>query len=311
MRAFEFVVEPFHSGCRIDTFLAQHLRNYTSWRIHRMVSSGAGTVNGLPASPLHRVFRGQRIGIRLVEPPDKLLRKSANNLQIVYEDPWLLVIDKPAGIVCHPVGEFDGDTVTNRLQCYFDERLNQQGLQRPGIVHRLDRMTSGLLVVSRDQRTHRLLSEDFQKGRIVKRYLARVEGSVPFEELEIDLPIGRHPEGRSVLMSVDEDAIAPRASHTIVRVLRRQSDECVVECELLTGRNHQIRVHMAAIGHPVLQDEFYGSQGQLRMTKEGRTAPGEQRHALHASRLQFVHPVFQSRMCFDSVPPNDFWDLFC
>ena len=309
VRTFEFVVEPFHSGCRIDTFLAKHLRTYTSWRLHRMVAADAATVNGLPVGPTQRVFRGQRVRVRLIEPPDKLLQSSFEALPIIYEDPWLVVIDKPAGIVCHPVGEFDSDTVTNRLQTHFDGGLSATGLQRPGIVHRLDRQTSGLLVVSRDQRTHRLLSDDIQAGRTGKKYLARVEGLVEFEEQQIDLPIGRHPDGNSVLMSAGLDAITPRKCRTIVRVLRRDPRESVVECELLTGRNHQIRVHMAAIGHPVLQDEFYGARGQLRLTKEERTVPAEQRHALHASQLRFVHPVLRSELCFNSVPPCDFWDL--
>ncbi len=306
----EFIVEPYLSGVRIDSFLSKHLRNYTTWRLHRMVTAGLAQVNQLPADPLQRVFRGQSVRIRLVEPPDKLLPLGSGKVPIVYEDPWLMVVDKPAGMVAHPVGQFQTGTLTNVLQAHLDQQTAAAGLLRAGIVHRLDRMTSGLMVVTKEHHVHRMISEDFQAGRMNKLYVALVEGRVPFEERMIDVPIGQHPGGRSVLMAVGQDARHPRQARTKVTVVEHRRGLSLVECRLYTGRNHQIRVHMASIGHPVVGDEFYGPHGEIRSEphedEEGERQMTE-RHALHAAGLGFRHPVLGIRVRFRSTPPADFF----
>lgn len=305
----EFVVEPYLSGVRVDSFLAKHLRNYTTWRLHRMVVAGMVEVNQQPAEATQRVFRGQAVRVRLTEPPDKLLDAEPTNFEIVYEDPWLLVVDKPAGVVAHPVGQFQSGTLTQALQCHLDAEAAARGLLRAGIVHRLDRMTSGLMVVTKDHHAHRLISLDFQASRLKKSYLALVEGCVDADEQTIELPIGMRPGGRSVLMSAKPDARKPRKARTMVTVLERRRAVTAVECELFTGRNHQIRVHMAEIGHPVLGDEFYGPYGAIRSEPRAGDEPVSYvRHALHAARLEFCHPILGAWLRFVSKPPTDFFE---
>ena len=155
-----------------------------------MVGAGLVSIDDLPAETDQRVHRGQRVAIHLLEPPDKLLTPEAIALDIVYEDPWLLVIDKPVGLVAHPVGDYQSGTLSNAVQEHLDQQSVAKGILRPGIVHRLDRMTSGLIVVTKDHLSHRLLSADFQEGRPSKSYLALIEGEPDFEERVIDLAIG-------------------------------------------------------------------------------------------------------------------------
>ena len=304
----EFIVEPYLSGVRIDSFLVKHLRNFTTWRISRMVAAGLATVNGLPADTTQRVFRGQHVRIRLAEPPDKLLDSDEGGVPIVYEDPWLMVVDKPAGMVAHPVGRFQSGTLTNVLQPHLDQQTASVSLLRAGIVHRLDRMTSGLMAVTKEHHAHRIISEDFQAGRLQKTYIALVEGRVSFKERLIELPIGNRPDGRGVLMSAKADALRPRHAKTGVTVLQRRQHVSVIACRLYTGRNHQIRVHLAELGHPVLGDELYGPHGTVRSEPQTNSPiPTEKRHALHAAKLQFRHPILKTALCFASSVPPDFY----
>ena len=304
----EFLVEPYLSGTRVDSFLSRHLRNYSAWRLSRMVSEGLVKNEDQPAECSNRVFRGQRVRIRLIEPPDQLLAAEPISFRIVYEDPWIVVVDKPAGIIAHPVGDFLDGTLANGLQYHLDRQTELPGLLRPGIVHRLDRMTSGLLVTVKEHLSHRLLSLDFQQGKLSKSYLALVEGQLNFETRLIELPIGRRPGGNSVLMSAAGDALQRKPARTRVTLVEQMADRALVECSLFTGRNHQIRVHLAHLGHPVLGDEYYGPKGTIRKSPrfEGEE-PGETRHALHAAKLGFLHPVLREWMEFRCAPPEDFY----
>ena len=308
MQEFQFIVEPYLSGVRIDTFLQRHLRTYTTWRLHRMVAAGLVSIDDLSAEVTQRVFSGQSVSVRLVEPPDKILESYFVELTVVYEDPWLLVVDKPIGLVAHPVGDFQEGTLSNAVQFHLDRQTKANGLLRPGIVHRLDRMTSGLIVVAKEHMSHRQLSVDFQKGRTQKAYFALVEGCPDFESRRIDIPIGMRPGNNSVLMSAKVDAKRPRTARTDVSVVERFDDVTLVKCVLHTGRNHQIRVHLAEIGYPVLGDEYYGPHGSIRRAPRfDGEIPTTQRHALHACLLAFEHPVLKTRMEFQSHPPDDFW----
>ena len=306
----ECIVEPYLSGVRIDSFLAKHLRNYTSWRLHRMVSAGLARIDDQPAEPADRVFPGQRVSLRLIEPPDKLLEPETIAVSIIYEDPWLIVVDKPAGLVAHPVGDFQDGTLSNVLQSHLDLQTPIRGLLRPGVVHRLDRMTSGLIVTAKEHMAHRLLSIDFQQGKLSKSYLALIEGLPDFDMLTIRDPIGQRPGGNSVLMSSRPDAKDSRPAKTQVTVVQRFEKYTLVECVLFTGRNHQIRVHLSHIGHPILGDEYYGPHGSIRKTPrfDGHE-PTEDRHALHAASLGFLHPILREWMQFRTSPPPDFWAL--
>ncbi len=306
----ECIVEAYLSGVRIDSFLSKHLRNYTSWRINRMVSAGLAKIDDQPAAPEDRVFRGQRVSLRLVEPPDKLLDPEPILVPVVYEDPWLIVVDKPAGLVAHPVGDFQDGTLSNVLQSHLDRQTAIRGLLRPGVVHRLDRMTSGLIVTAKEHLTHRLLSIDFQHGKLSKSYVALIEGCPDFETRTLEFSIGQRPGGNSVLMSARADAKNARPAKTRVTVVERFEQYSMVECVLFTGRNHQIRVHLSHIGHPILGDEYYGPYGTIKQAPRfNGDDPTEERHALHAASLGFLHPILREWIQFRTSPPADFWAL--
>ena len=306
----ECIVEAYLSGVRIDSFLSKHLRNYTSWRINRMVTAGLAKIDDQPAAPEDRVFRGQRVSLRLVEPPDTLLDPEPILVPVVYEDPWLIVVDKPAGLVAHPVGDFQDGTLSNVLQSHLDRQTAIRGLLRPGVVHRLDRMTSGLIVTAKEHLAHRLLSIDFQHGKLSKSYVALIEGCPDFETRTLELSIGQRPGGNSVLMSARADAKNPRPAKTRVTVVERFARYSMVECVLFTGRNHQIRVHLSHIGHPILGDEYYGAHGTIKQAPRfDGDDPTEERHALHAASLGFFHPILREWMQFRTSPPADFWAL--
>lgn len=300
-------VEPYLSGVRIDSFLVRHLRNYTPYRIQRMVRCGQVRIDGQPAESTSRVFTDQRVAIRLIDPPDKLLEPEPVPVDVVHEDRWLIVINKPAGLLAHPVGQFDRGTLAHGVQRYLDQQTGVRGLLRPGIVHRLDRMTSGAIVICKHHLAHRELSIHFQDSRVSKSYVALVEGLPAEEGGTIDLPIGRLPGRGSILMSCRGDARDRKPARTRWEVLQRFEQATLVRLHPYTGRLHQIRIHMAALGHPVLGDEYYGPCGQIRNQPhgsesgqlpastlpdwfpEGLLVPG--RHLLHADRLGFAHPI--------------------
>lgn len=317
---FELVVEKELSGLRIDSFLIRHFRNYTSWRIQRIVRAGAATIDDAPAAETDRVRVGQRVRMRLLEPPDKLLAADPLPMQVLYADPWIAVVNKPAGIIVHPTGEHHTGTLANVLQHWLNERAPFRGLLRPGLVHRLDRQTSGVMVVALHHLSHRRLGAAFESGRVRKTYVALIAGRVARDAGTIDLPIGRARTGQHVLMSARGDALDPRPACTRYRVLERFADDTLVEARPATGRNHQIRVHFAQLGHPLVGDEFYEAFGKikpLRMAGEVEdsdeaggigiaTGLPIRRHALHAARLAFAHPISQMWLEFAASPPEDF-----
>lgn len=312
---FEFIVEKSLSGIRIDSFLAKHLRNYNTWRLQRIVSAGAVTIDFATAAQTDRVFRGQTVSIRLLEPPDKLLHPESMPLEVVYEDRWMMVVNKPADLVVHPVGEVQARTLANGLQAFLDQRTQQVGILRPGIVHRLDRQTSGAIAIALTHRSHAALAAEFEASRVSKSYLALVEGNVALDRGVIDRPIGRAHSGRHVLMSCRPDAAKARKSKTVYRVVERYGDYTLVLARPLTGRNHQIRVHLAHLGHALVGDEFYLPHGKFKKFDTGRT-PGDsrdvetglpiKRHALHAIQLELTHPVSGLWMSFRAGLPADF-----
>lgn len=318
----ELIVERDLHGIRIDSFLARHFRNYTSWRLARIVRAGGVTIDFAPIESARRVARGERVQVRLLEPPDKLLAPEPRTLPIVYSDAWLMVVDKPAGLIAHPTGDYQTGTLVNVCQHLLDLRTPQPGLLRPGIVHRLDRQTSGLMVVATNHRAHAGLTASFEESRVRKRYVALVEGNVADDAGVIELPIGRARSGRGVLMSARGDAIDRKPAVTHYRVLARYGSHTLVEARPLTGRNHQIRVHFAHVGHPLDGDEFYLARGAIRSIRSairaelsgleedlaGMPPPLEEvegRHFLHAAGLELPHPITGVWMSFESPLPED------
>jgi 23S rRNA pseudouridine1911/1915/1917 synthase len=319
----EFAVERDLHGIRIDTFLTHHLRNYTKWRLARIVRAGGVRIDWAPVDENRRVARGERVEVRLFEPPDKLLLPQPIDLPLLFADAWILVVNKPAGLIAHPTGEYQTGTLVNALQHLLNRQTPYPGLLRPGVVHRLDRQTSGLMVVASQHRSHMLLSSAFEQGRVAKTYLALCEGRLERDEGSIDLPIGRTRFGRGVLMSARADAVDRKPACTRYRVVARYPAHTLVEARPLTGRNHQIRVHFAHIGHPLVGDEFYLPRGAVRSERSANRARlsglGDEvgeidddefdgRHMLHAARLEFAHPISDLWMTFSSPLPADFRD---
>ncbi|MBM4074879.1 MAG: RluA family pseudouridine synthase [Planctomycetes bacterium] len=302
------VVERYLSGTRVDTFLARHLRSYTSWRIHRLVRAGQVTVNGIVAAPDQRVFSGESVSVNLLEPPDILMPAEEMPLDLLFEDQWLMVINKPAGLIVHPTGKTPSGTLTNAAQYYLDQQSEFPGQKKPGIVHRLDRETSGAIVIAKDHLSHRLLSIEFQRERISKAYTALVDGVVQDDAGTIDLPIGRSRGESTALMTCRADAIDAKSSKTNYSVIERFPQHTLIRAKPRTGRLHQIRVHMATIGHPVVGDEFYASRGELKPDRTPNTPPASpyiSRQALHAAEISFSHPMTQHWHTFVAPLPDD------
>lgn len=260
----KLTVENYLHGVRIDSFLVRHFRNYTPFRMQRLVRAGYVRIEGIVAEGTSRVYRGQLVEVTLVEPPDHLLPPEERDLEVLYEDQWIIVVNKPADLVVHPCGNYATGSLANALQAHFDRQTQLRGLVRPGIVHRLDRLTSGVMVIPKDHLAHRHLGMSWEQGRVSKSYLAIVHGEVAGERGDVNVPIGQWPGGGTIRMSVSTDSVDPRASRTLYEVVERFSGYTLVMCRPLTGRLHQIRVHMSSIGHPLLADEFYGPAAVFR-----------------------------------------------
>jgi 23S rRNA pseudouridine1911/1915/1917 synthase len=276
--------------------------------MQRIVRAGGATIDWAPAAETDRVFRGQLITVRLLEPPDKLLEPDPMPIRVLYADPWIAVVDKAPDVVTHPTGDFQTGTLANAMQHWLDGRTTFPGLLRPGLVHRLDRETSGTMVLALHHLAHRRLSAAFEAGRVSKSYLALVEGRVERDDGLIDLPIGRARTGRRVLMSARADAGDRKIARTRYEVVERLAGRTLVRSRPLTGRNHQIRVHFAHVGHPLVGDAFYKSRGRFRPAGTGRedSALPIRRHALHAESLAFAHPITDLWLEFRTDPPEDF-----
>ncbi len=279
---------------RLDLFLSQRLSDLSRSRIQRLIKGGAILLNGQPARPSQLVAPGDCITLRLAEPPSSEPQPQPLPLEILYEDESLLVINKPAGMVVHPAPGHTGDTLVNAL-LHHRPALAQAGLtpQRPGIVHRLDRDTSGLLLVAANPTALEALQRAFRRREVEKHYLALVYGAVAPLQAAIEAPIARDPANR-LRMAVVEGGRYARTEYT---VLEHLSGASLLDVNLLTGRTHQIRVHLASIGFPVVGDRTYGHR------RESIRAP---RQMLHAARLSLRHPQSGVPLCFEAPLPEDF-----
>jgi 23S rRNA pseudouridine1911/1915/1917 synthase len=260
----------------------------------RLARAGLVAVNGRPGRPSEAVREGD---VLQYEPPEpESLEPSAEPiaLAIVHDDPDLLVIDKPAGMVVHPAAGHRSGTLVHALLGLGGQWSSVGGVVRPGIVHRLDKGTSGLMLAARTDQAHRSLAAQLADRTLSRTYLAIVRGGLTgaSDERVVEGPIARHPRDR-MRMAVVEGG---RPARTRLRAVERRGGHTLVQCDLDTGRTHQIRVHLAALGHPVAGDELYG-----------RRRPGDpERPMLHAHRLRFRHPRTGEEMTFESPPPADF-----
>jgi 23S rRNA pseudouridine1911/1915/1917 synthase len=280
-------VPPDAAGERLDAFLAAHLGSRS--QAQRRIDAGAVTLDGAPARSRDRLRGGETIAVREDEEPAPGGNARAVPYAIAYEDADLLIVEKPAGVVVHPAGPHRGATLS--------EALAARGAAggepwRPGIVHRLDRDTSGLLVVAKSEEAHRRLKAALGAREIVREYLALVEGRPPARSGTIDAPLGRDRRART-RHSIDTDR--PREARTHFSLEEALPEATLLRVRLETGRTHQIRAHFQAIGHPVCGDREYGTAGRFDL----------RRQFLHAAHLELAQPFTGERLAVDSALPED------
>ena len=296
-----FVVPAEADGVRLDRFLVSVLAEQTRSQIQRLIKEGQVLVGGLPAKPNRPLRLGQQITMEVPEPLDPLPRAEALPLKILYQDRDLVVIDKPAGMVVHPAAGHAGGTLVNALIHHVADLSGIGGEKRPGIVHRLDRGTSGLMVVAKHDAAHEALARQFRDREVEKEYVALVWGTVQAGR-RIDAPIGRDPVDRKKM-----SARARRSRTAVTRIVRAHPVGAVltlVHVAIYTGRTHQIRVHLSAIGHPIVGDSLYGGV-RRHVAGDVQAVKRLERPFLHASRLAFAHPDDGRRMEFAvDLPPD-------
>lgn len=295
------VVVPEGAGGRLDRFLAALSElGLSRSRVHHLISAGLVTVNGRTCKPSLQVEPGQLVEVTVPDPQPSRLEPEEIPLDVVYEDADVLVVNKPRGLVVHPGAGNPRGTLVNAVLLHCPDLGAVGDVVRPGLVHRLDKDTTGLLVVAKNQETLAALQGQLKDRRLERHYLAVVAGDVLRDEGEVSAPIGRHPVHRQ-RMAVWEKG---RPAVTRWRVRERFGRATLLEARLVTGRTHQVRVHMAHLGHPVLGDRVYGGR---RACPPDLPLPAGQ--ALHAWRLSFLHPRTGNRVTLTADPPADFQRL--
>ena len=296
-----FAVPEDSAGARLDVFLTSVLGGHSRSSIQRLIKDGHVHVDGRSAKANQAIKTGQTVAIDLPEPVEATPQAEALPLPIVYQDKDLIVIDKPAGMVVHPAAGHASGTLVNALLHHVDDLSGIGGEKRPGIVHRLDRGTSGLMVVAKNDAAHEELSRQFHDREVEKEYIALVWGEVQAGR-RIDAPIGRDPVDRKKM-----SAKARRSREAVTRIVKAQKFGVVLtlaHVAIHTGRTHQIRVHLSAIGHPIVGDPLYGGVHR-RVPGDLRAVTHLTRPFLHAARLVITHPAEKRRMEFTSPLPDD------
>ncbi len=298
------IVPDDSDGVRLDRFLVSVLPRHSRSQIQRLIKDGRVLVAGREARANQPVKRGQTVTVDVPEPVDPAPQGEALDLPILYQDKHIAVVDKPAGMVVHPAAGHASGTLVNALLHHVDDLSGIGGEKRPGIVHRLDRGTSGLMVVAKHDAAHEELSRQFREREVEKEYTALVWGEV-MAGRRIDAPIGRDPSNRKRMSSAS--ARVRRSREAVTRIVGAEHFGRVLtlaRVAIHTGRTHQIRVHLSAIGHPVVGDSLYGGVHR-RVPGDLRAVTHVDRPFLHASRLVFTHPEDGRRMTFTSELPDD------
>jgi len=316
-KPLEFEVKARMEGKRIDAYLASRFTDYSRRVVQRIIDAGGVLVNGRPVKASYHVRPGDLICIRLPELPDTTPEPEDIPIEVVYEDDLLTVVNKPPGMVTHPArGNWRG-TLVNALQHHFDALSTLAGENRPGIVHRLDRDTTGLLVVAKDDQTHRKLALQFELRTVHKAYLALVSGVPERDSDYIEQPIGFHPTSREK-MAIRAVSGGGKEAVTFYEVVERFHGYALVRCQPQTGRTHQIRVHLTHIGHPILADKLYSGRDRITLGDVLGPARAEavaadqcevtliDRQALHAHVLRFQHPATGKELSLTAPLPEDF-----
>lgn len=285
-------------GLRIDKYLSEQMTSYSRSHIQKLLKDQCVQVNNLPVKVNYKLRTGDQIKVCLPEPETLNVEPENIPLDILYEDKDLLVVNKPKGMVVHPAAGHYSGTLVNALMYHCKDQLSGiNGILRPGIVHRIDMDTTGTLVVCKNDISHQSLAEQLKEHSITRRYRAIVHGRLK-EDGTVNAPIGRHPTDRKK-MSIHAKNGKPAITH--YRILKQYKEYTYIECQLETGRTHQIRVHMASIGHPLLGDQIYGPSKVPYKNLQGQT--------LHAMILGFLHPTTQKYMEFEAPLPEYFQHL--
>ena len=294
-------------GTRLDRCLAELHPDWTRSRVRRLIDGGHVRLNEKSAKPSTTVHHGDQIVVD--EPLPERLDTGAEDipLEIMFEDHDLLLVNKPAGLVIHPAAGHPAGTLVNALLHHCNDLSGIGGVERPGIVHRLDKDTTGLLVVAKSDRAHLGLSLAFRNRKIHKTYLAVCYGVPEEPDGVVDAPIDRHPRERQRMAVIIEG----RPARTLYHVDEPFSGTSLISCRPVTGRTHQIRVHMAHAGHAIVGDPLYSGRQwrSLSDPRSGAACRGFSRQALHAWRLGFTHPVTDEEVSFEAPVPADFEEL--
>jgi 23S rRNA pseudouridine1911/1915/1917 synthase len=311
MSVRQFTVAPGRAPERLDQFLAVCLPELTRSQLKRLCDEGLVLLDGGPAKAGTRLRGGETVAVSVPEPTAVETLPQAIPLVVLYEDRHLIVIDKPAGLVVHPAPGHREGTLVNALLHHCRDLAGVGGELRPGIVHRLDKDTSGVMVATKDDATHNHLAAQFKRHSINRRYVALVYGIVPRDAGTVESAIGRHPTDRKKMSS---QARSGRRAVTHWRVLKRFERDrlTLVELTLETGRTHQIRVHFSEMNLPIVGDPVYGNRSRANTVADPELRRRLQqltRQALHARLLGFVHPATGDYMEFESPPPPELGDI--
>lgn len=291
----EWIVEEDQSGERLDKFVTDSMDDTAVSRtqVQEWIKAGAVEVDGKAAKANYKVTESNRVVLHIPELENAAIEPEAIPLEVIYEDSDLIVINKPRGMVVHPAPGHTSGTLVNALMHHCKDLSGINGMIRPGIVHRIDKDTTGLLMAAKNDLAHISLAEQLKEHTVMRKYIALVHGNLPHDQGTIDAPIGRDLKDRK-LFTVTERNSRHAVTHFVV--LERLGDYSIVELQLETGRTHQIRVHMKYIGHPLAGDPVYGRNKTVALKGQ----------ALHAAVLGFTHPRSGERLQFEVPLPADF-----
>jgi len=297
------IVDRENEGVRLDAFLASQIEGWSRARLQHLITDEEVLVNGKPVKSSYKLNANDEIEVELVASPTTSFVPENIPLDIVFEDDALIVVNKPAGLVVHPAAGIQTGTLANALAYHFEKLSTNAGAIRPGIVHRLDKDTSGLLAVAKTERAHEHLADQFRERKVFKSYLALVHGVLERDTGRIEEPLARDPRNRTRMAIVR----GGRGALSLYKVRRRFDRFTLLDVEIKTGRTHQIRVHLASLKHPVVGDEVYGGgrDNTVRDSKVRVDIRKLKRHFLHAAELGLRHPVSGEQLRFQvPLPPE-------
>ncbi len=294
----KIIVDESNSNQRLDKLLSASLKDFSRTYIAKLIDEGNCLVNGKEAKSSLKLKSGDVIEIEIPEAKELEIEKEDIELDIVYEDHDILIINKPQGMVVHPANGHQEHTLVNAILHHCEDLSGINGVLRPGIVHRIDKDTSGLICVAKNDKAHLALAEQLKDHTMARTYIALIRGVIPENSGEINLPIGRDPHNRQKMAVTRQNS---KEAITYFKVLKRFSNNTLVECRLKTGRTHQIRVHLSYIGYPVEGDPLYAGRKYDTIYKNGQL--------LVATSLKLIHPSSKEEMEFNIELPDYFKDI--